>query len=62
MSEVRDIETESFKIEVYEYLDKLRESGITNMFGAGSFIQDEFGVDQKEASELLSGWMKGFGK
>ena len=51
-----------FEIEVYEYLDELRESGITNMFGAGNFIQVEFDVDSKEASRLLVGWMENYGK
>ncbi len=39
-----------FENEVYEYLDNLRESGVTNMFGAGVYIQTEFGVDEREAS------------
>ena len=25
-----------------EYLDDLRESGVTNMFGAGSYLEDNF--------------------
>ena len=48
--------------EVSEYLDGLRESGITNMFGAAPYIQDEFEVSKKEAKEFLSTWMKNFGK
>ncbi len=43
-----------------EYLDDLRESGITNMFGASPFLADEFGLDDKEAREILSEWMKSF--
>jgi hypothetical protein len=50
------------KQEVFEYLDKLRESGITNMFGAAPYVQSEFGVDQKEARKLLSEWMRTFGE
>lgn len=45
-----------------EYLDELRESGVTNMFGAGSYLQEYFGLDRKEASTVLTYWMKTFGK
>ena len=48
--------------DVLDYLDDLRESGVTNMFGAGSFLQDEFGFDKHEARAVLSYWMKTFGK
>ncbi len=46
--------------EVFDYLDTLRESGVTNMFGAGPYIEAEFGVDKKEARRLLLEWMKQF--
>jgi hypothetical protein len=44
--------------EVFEYLDELRESGATNMFGATAYIVGEFGIPTKEARELLMKWMK----
>ena len=44
--------------EVLEYLDRLRESGVTNMFGATPYIVREFDISRKEASELLIKWMK----
>ena len=44
--------------EVLEYLDRLRESGVTNMFGASPYIVKEFDISRKEASELLIKWMK----
>jgi hypothetical protein len=44
--------------EVFEYLDELRESGVTNMFGASPYIVEEFDVPMKEARELLMKWMK----
>lgn len=44
--------------EVFEYLDELRESGVTNMFGATSYIVWEFDIPTKEARELLMKWMK----
>ena len=30
------------KEDVLLYLDELLESGVTNMYGAGSYIQEEF--------------------
>jgi hypothetical protein len=42
------------------YLDGLRISGVTNMFGARPFLQDEFGLTQAEASVVLGYWMKTF--
>lgn len=44
----------------FTYLDNLRESGETNMFGAAPYLQEEFGLDRKEASEVLGEWMKTF--
>jgi len=51
-----------FKEQVFEFLDDLRESGVTNMFGAGPFIQREFGLPKKQASKLLLEWMNTFGE
>lgn len=48
------------KEEVFDFLDALRESGATNMYGARPYIEDEFGVDKKEAGGLLSEWMRTF--
>ncbi len=44
-----------------DYLDELRESGDTNMFGAGPYMQGEFGVNKREAKEIVLYWMKSFG-
>lgn len=43
-----------------EYLDDLRESGETNMFGASPYLQDEFGLTKQEARAILSEWMRTF--
>jgi len=45
---------------IFEYLDDLRESGVTNMYGAGSYVQDEFGLSRREAGDLLVEWMTTF--
>jgi len=46
--------------EVLEYLNMLRITGVTNMFGATPYIEDEYGLDKKESRRLLSLWMKNF--
>jgi len=51
-----------FEIEAFEYLDELRESGVTNMFGAGEYLEDFFGLEKKEAKRILLKWMENFGK
>ena len=46
-----------------EYLDSLRESGITNMFGAAPYLQPAFPeLSIKESREILSEWMRTFGE
>lgn len=40
------------------YLDALRESGDTNMFGAGQYLQREFGFSRYTAKDILLTWMK----
>lgn len=42
------------------YLDALRESGATNMFGASPYLQDEFEVTRYDANRILSYWMESF--
>lgn len=42
------------------FLDELRESGETNMFGASPYLQEEFGLDKHEARAILSEWMASF--
>lgn len=39
------------------YLEKLRESGVTNMFGAVPFLQMEFGMSHNAAKAVLNDWM-----
>ena len=46
--------------EVNEFLDRLRETGQVNMFGASPYVQEAFGVDRKEAKQLLLNWMDTF--
>lgn len=39
------------------YLNRLRESGDTNMFGAAPYLQEEFGLNRAEARRTLADWM-----
>ena len=46
-----------------EYLDGLRESGVTNMFGATTYLEEEFdNLDNKSSRTILTYWMKTFGE
>ena len=49
----------SFRFEVFQFLNELRESGKTNMFGARPYLIDEFELDKKQSAELLSEYMNG---
>jgi hypothetical protein len=46
--------------EVFQYLNALRESGMTNMYGAGAFLRDRFDFSKQEAREFLMAWMEQF--
>jgi len=48
------------EVEIFNYLNDLRDSGVTNMYGARSYIVDEFNIPKKEAGDYLSLWMKNF--
>ncbi len=43
-----------------EFLDELRDSGVTNMLGAGPYLQREFDVSKKESHAILQYWMDTF--
>lgn len=42
------------------YLENLRRSGITNMYGAAPYLMDKFAISRKEATEILADWMKNY--
>lgn len=50
------------KDEMFEYLDTLRDTGVTNMFGASPYLQQAFGIDRREAKNVLMEWMKTYGQ
>ncbi len=51
---------EKLKKEVYDYLNELRLSGVTNMYGAVPYLVEEFAFEEKEAKKWLSDWMRDF--
>ena len=51
------------KKEYMVFLDSLRKSGITNMFGAAPYLSEEFEeLSIREARNVLTYWMENFGK
>lgn len=46
-------------VEQHNYLCRLRDSGITNMFGAAPYLMRRFGLDKYEAKDVLLAWMAG---
>ena len=50
------------KEDVFEYLDNLRESGVTNMFGAPAYLMQDFGHKKEIARAWTTKWMKEYGK
>jgi hypothetical protein len=44
----------------FEYLDRLRESGATNMFGAGPWLEKAFGLSREKSTPIVRDWMKTF--
>lgn len=51
-------------VEYFEYLDDLRESGATNMYGAASYLEDEatFGLGRQKATKVVVAWMRTFSR
>lgn len=48
------------ELRYFDWLEKLRVSGITNMFAAGPYLADAFNLDRKEASKILVKWMENY--
>jgi len=44
----------------FEYLNDLRDSGEVNMFLATPYLEFEFGLDRREAKNILLAWIKSF--
>jgi len=46
--------------DVNSFLDWLRMTGKTNMFGAGPYIQENFEITKYDANRFLVKWMETF--
>lgn len=42
------------------YLEKLRRSGVTNMYGATPYLMEEFDLTPHEAKNILVNWMRNY--
>ena len=42
----------------FEFLNRLRESGETNMYGASPYLACAFDLPKREASKILIEWMQ----
>ncbi len=56
----KEIELTLEREEVYDFLVNLRDSGVTNMWGAAPYIASYFGCDRHESSYWLVEWIKSF--
>ena len=45
----------------FDYLDDLRDSGVTNMYGATPYLQREFDFNKQDARTVLKAWMESYG-
>jgi hypothetical protein len=52
--------TTSIEKEAMTFLNGLRESGITNMFGASPYVDEMFNTGAAEAKRILVLWMANF--
>jgi hypothetical protein len=47
-------------VEMFAYLDNLRLSGATNMFGSAPYLVAAFGLDEEIARDVACTWMRTF--
>ena len=48
------------EMDVFKFLDDLRGSGVTNMFGATPWIMENFHITKYDANRFLVKWMETF--
>ena len=44
----------------FDYLELLCKSGVTDMLDAAPYLQQEFGLDRREARTILKQWMRSY--
>lgn len=50
----------SARVKAFVYLDKLRESGITNMWGAQPYLSSANSISAEDAKRFHLEWMESF--
>ena len=55
-----DSQYDEIKEDVFEYLEELRESGETNMFGATTYVMETFEINKSMAKQFLTDWMESY--
>ena len=56
----QDIIFDEISNEVFLYLEELRESGVTNMFGAHQYVMEDFEISKPLAIKLVKTWMNSY--
>ena len=46
--------------EEFIFLEKLRQSGVTNMYGASPFLAKKFNLTREDANAILVEWMQSY--
>lgn len=46
----------------YDFLIDLRDSGVTNMWGAAPYLAEAFGMSNREAGKILIAWIETFNR
>jgi hypothetical protein len=44
--------------EHYHFLNRLRESGVTNMWGSPAYLAVAYDISKPAASKIVAAWMK----
>jgi len=57
-----DFITNEQREQYYRYLDGLRNSGVTNMFGAVPYLTAAYNLKEDVAIDVLTSWMTSFNK
>lgn len=58
MKSLQTNDTDEYKYAVY--LEKLRRTGETNMYGAAPYLVEKYGVTKKEADKILTRWIQNY--
>lgn len=52
----------SLESKAFKFLERLRESGVTNMLGATPYLEDAFDLEPRHARNLLLKWIDNLNK